>query len=147
MNTTSQSFRSSSFTTWATTVIFTRGKLLYEVVNTHTLTHEAEPFLRSFQLCSYSRTSQQFIELEVSMQCSQEPSTGPYPEPDQSNPFHPISLRSILILFTHLLVGLPRCFFPSGLIQKKREKCLNKFVAFFIINILYYVNFLITSVL
>jgi hypothetical protein len=45
------------------------------------LTHEAEPFLRSRQLCSHSRTSQHFIEPEGSISCSQEPSTGPYPEP------------------------------------------------------------------
>jgi hypothetical protein len=25
-----------------------------------------------------------------SLPCSQEPSTGPYPEPEQSNPYHPI---------------------------------------------------------
>jgi hypothetical protein len=48
------------------------------------LTHGAEPFLRSRQLCSYSRTSQHFMEPEGSSSCSQEPSTGPYPEPDQS---------------------------------------------------------------
>jgi hypothetical protein len=53
----------------------------------------AEPFLRSCQLCSYSRTSQHYMEHEGSLPCSQEPSTGPYPEPDQSNPYHPISLR------------------------------------------------------
>jgi hypothetical protein len=35
-----------------------------------------------------------------SIQCSQELSTGPYPEPYQSNPLHPIPfyLKSILIL-------------------------------------------------
>jgi hypothetical protein len=27
---------------------------------------------------------------EVSFSCSQEPSTGPYPEWDQSSPYHPI---------------------------------------------------------
>jgi hypothetical protein len=32
----------------------------------------------------------------------------------QSSPSHPISLRSILILFSHLLVGLPSGLFPSG---------------------------------
>jgi hypothetical protein len=54
----------------------------------NSLTHGAEPFLRNHQLCSYSRTSQNFIEPEGSLQYSQEPSTGPYPEPDQSNPSH-----------------------------------------------------------
>jgi hypothetical protein len=54
------------------------------------LTHGAEPFLRSRQLCSHSKTSQDFMEPEGSLLCSQEPSTGPYPEPDQSNPSHPI---------------------------------------------------------
>jgi hypothetical protein len=36
------------------------------------------------------------MEPEGSLPCSQEPSTGPYTEPDQSNPYHPIlSLRNI----------------------------------------------------
>jgi hypothetical protein len=52
----------------------------------HSLTHGAEPFLKSRQLCSYSRTSQYFMEPEGSLLCSQELSTGPYPEPDQSSP-------------------------------------------------------------
>jgi hypothetical protein len=56
----------------------------------HSFTHRAEPFLRSCQLCSYSRTSQHFMEPEGSLPCSQEPSTCPYPEPDRSNPYHPI---------------------------------------------------------
>ncbi|PNF13898.1 hypothetical protein B7P43_G10657, partial [Cryptotermes secundus] len=37
------------------------------------LTHGAEPFWRSRQFCSYSRTSQHFMELEGSLPCSQEP--------------------------------------------------------------------------
>jgi hypothetical protein len=65
----------------------------------------------SRQLCSPSRTSQHFMEPEGSMPCSQEPSTGPYPEPHPSNP---ISLRSILILTTHLRLGIPIGLFPSG---------------------------------
>jgi hypothetical protein len=30
------------------------------------------------------------MEPEGSLLCSQEPATIPYPEPDQSNPYHPI---------------------------------------------------------
>jgi hypothetical protein len=63
---------------------------------THSLTHGAVPFLRSCQLCNYSRTSQDFMEPEGSLPCSQEPSTGPYSEPDQPNPYiHFLSLRSL----------------------------------------------------
>jgi hypothetical protein len=44
----------------------------------------------SHQLCSYSRISQHFMEPEDSLLCSQEPSIGPNPKPDQSIPHHPI---------------------------------------------------------
>jgi hypothetical protein len=54
------------------------------------------------------------MEPEGSLPCSQEPSTGPYPEPDRSNPHHSIPLRFILILSTHLRLGLPGGLFPSG---------------------------------
>jgi hypothetical protein len=33
---------------------------------------------------------------------TREPSTGPYPEPNESSPYHPTNLRSVLILFSHL---------------------------------------------
>lgn len=47
--------------------------------------------------------SQHFKELECSLPCSQEPASGPYPEPDESNPYHPI-----------LRLGLPSDFYRSG---------------------------------
>jgi hypothetical protein len=54
------------------------------------LFHGAEPFLRSRQLCTYTSASQHFMKFEGSLPCSQEPSTGPYPEPDQFSPYHSI---------------------------------------------------------
>jgi hypothetical protein len=47
---------------------------IYNISLTHSLTHGAEPFLGSCQLCSYSRTSQHFMEPGGSLPCSQEPS-------------------------------------------------------------------------
>jgi hypothetical protein len=58
----------------------------YSYLLTYLLTHGAEPFWRSRQFSSYSRISLHFMELEGSLLRSQEPFTGPYPEPDQSNP-------------------------------------------------------------
>jgi hypothetical protein len=79
-------------------------------------TRGAEPFLRSRQLYSHSRTPQHFMEPEGSIPCSQEPSTGPYPEPYQSSPHHRIlSLEGISQYRPrHLRLGLPSCLFPSG---------------------------------
>jgi hypothetical protein len=57
---------------------------------TYSLTYRADPFLRSCQLRSHSGTSQHFKENEGSSPCSQDPSTGPYPESDRSSPYHPI---------------------------------------------------------
>ena len=46
---------------------------------------------------------------------SQVPVTCPYPEPARSisYPHNPTSWRSILILSSHLRLGLPSCLFPS----------------------------------
>jgi hypothetical protein len=60
--------------------------------------HGDKPFLRNLQLCSYSRISQHFMEPEGSLPCSQEPSTGPYPLPDQSGLDHPILSLSLIII-------------------------------------------------
>jgi hypothetical protein len=52
--------------------------------------HGTEPVLRGRQLCSYSGTSQHFMEPKGSLPCSQKPAIGPFPESDQSNPYHHI---------------------------------------------------------
>jgi hypothetical protein len=82
-----------------------------------TLTYGAEPFLRSCQLCSHSRTSQHLMEPEGALPCSQEPSTGPYLEPDQCSPYHPIlSLSKIYYNTAHPPTNCLRSdLFPSGL--------------------------------
>jgi hypothetical protein len=52
------------------------------------------------------------MEPKSSLPCPQEPSIGPYPEPNQSSPYYP-SL-SLLRLFSHLRLGLPSGLIPSG---------------------------------
>jgi hypothetical protein len=82
---------SSSFTTSkATMEILQPASARDNNIITYLLTYGAEPFLRSCQLCSHSRASQHFMEPEGSSPCSQEPSNGPYPKPDQPSPHHPI---------------------------------------------------------
>jgi hypothetical protein len=97
-------YSSEVFFSWLKLINFTQKCLPF----TDWLTSRScELFLRSHQSRSFSRISQRFMEPEGSIPCSQEPSTAPYREPDQSSPYHPIlSLRSILILFTHLHLGL-----------------------------------------
>jgi hypothetical protein len=71
--------------------LFTTTTITNHMASWHyLLTYGAEIFLRTCQLCSPSRIPQHFMEPEGSIPCSQEPSTGPYPEPYQSNPLHPI---------------------------------------------------------
>ena len=55
------------------------------------------------------------MEPEGSLPHSHVPTTCHCPEPDKSSPFpHPTSWRSILILSSHLRLGLPSGLFPSG---------------------------------
>jgi hypothetical protein len=55
------------------------------------------------------------MEPEGSVPCSQDPATGPYPEPDESGPHHDIV--STLILLFHPRLGLPRDIFPIFFVQ------------------------------
>jgi hypothetical protein len=77
---------------------------------------ELSPSREAANCATIQEIPSNFKEPEGSSPYSQEPSTGPYPEPDRSSPHHPIlSLwRSILILSTHLRLGLPSGLFPSG---------------------------------
>ena len=55
------------------------------------------------------------MEPDGSLPQSQVPATNPYPVPARSSPHppHPTSWRSILILSSHLRLGLPSGLFPS----------------------------------
>jgi hypothetical protein len=64
--------------------------------------------MRIRQLCSYSRTSQH-LWTQRALHWSL-----PWARLIQSIPLHPVSLRSILILSTHLYLHLPSGLFPSG---------------------------------
>jgi hypothetical protein len=56
------------------------------------------------------------MEPKGSLPCSQEPSTCPNPDPDQFSSYHlnSIPLRCILVLSTHLRLGLPSGLLLSG---------------------------------
>jgi hypothetical protein len=51
---------------------------------------ELSPSWGAVNCAAPQESPQHFMEPEGSIPCSQEPSTGPYPEPYQSNPLHPI---------------------------------------------------------
>jgi hypothetical protein len=69
-------------------------------------------------------SSQEILRLlpEGSLPCSQEPITGPYPEPDESSPRppHPTAPRTMLILFSYLHVGLQTKIWNAYIISPVR---------------------------
>jgi hypothetical protein len=52
--------------------------------------------------------------LKVHHRVHKSPPLSPYPEPDRSCLYHPISLRSVLISCNHLRLGLPSGLFRSS---------------------------------
>jgi hypothetical protein len=63
---------------------------------------ELSPFWEANSCSAYSRISQHFVKPKGSLSCSQEPATGPYPEPDESNihttPFYFSKIHPNIIL-------------------------------------------------
>jgi hypothetical protein len=59
------------------------------------------------------------MEPEGTLPCSQEPTAGPYPEPDEKNPNFPRYFPKIhLVVSSHLLASLPSGLFTSGFTTK-----------------------------
>jgi hypothetical protein len=56
------------------------------------------------------------MEPDASLPLSQDPTTGPYPEPDETSPHFP--LRYILTLPFHLSLSFPSGLFPSGFLTE-----------------------------
>ena len=89
------------------------------------LLHGAESFLRSKLVCSLSRNSPHFYGTRsfITALTSVRHLSLSWASPMQSTYPHPMSWRSILILSTHLRLGL-----PSGLVKliKLIKMCLQK---------------------
>ena len=70
------------------------------------------------------------MEAGGSMTHSQRLSNNPFPEPNQPNSSYlfPIYIRSILILSSHLRLGLPKGFFPVGSPVKILKALLASFI-------------------
>jgi hypothetical protein len=69
--------------------LFSDAFICYDVgLKLTNLLHGAESFLRSQQSPTYSGNPQHFTVFEGPLLCSQEPTTGPYPDPGESIPYH-----------------------------------------------------------
>jgi hypothetical protein len=64
-----------------------------------------------YEASSRSDDREPVMEPEGSKPCSQVPTYGPYPDPDESRPHSHICL--ILVFSSHLHLGFPKCLFPS----------------------------------
>jgi hypothetical protein len=93
----------------------------YTILITYLLTYGAEPFLRSRQLCR-ERPS---ILWNPKVQYRLHKSPTLVPILSHINPIHtsPFYLRSILILSTHLCLGLRSVLFPSGFPTNTLHAC------------------------
>jgi hypothetical protein len=77
---------------------------------TYLLTYLLTELSPSWEATNFAATQELpsiFMEPEVSSPCSKEPSTGPYPKPDRSSPYHHVVSTYLLnYLLTYLLTEL-----------------------------------------
>jgi hypothetical protein len=59
------------------------------------LPYGAKPFLRSCQFTGTQELPSTLWNPTDHYRCSQEPSNGPYPEPDRSSPHHPLYVTTL----------------------------------------------------
>jgi hypothetical protein len=76
--------------------------------NIHSLANVAEPVSSSRQLCSYSRTSQDFMKPEGLTPCSQKPSTGPI-----LSHINPVHTASSYLSRIHFNIVYPPTYWSS----------------------------------
>jgi hypothetical protein len=89
-------------------------KIWLYIIYTHSLTHGAEPFLRSHQVCSHSRTSRVLWNPKVHYRVHK--SSPLVPILSQIDPIHTIPSylsKNHFNMVTHLRLGLPSGLFPS----------------------------------
>jgi hypothetical protein len=76
-------------------------------------------FFRNWQSLSWSVNFPPFVKAEVSLPCSQNPTTETYSEILRSNPLrHTIFIRSLLNLSSHLRLRFSNSHFPSRFLTK-----------------------------
>jgi hypothetical protein len=76
--------------------------------------HGAELLLRCYSSINSQKITPPLTVPEGPLTCSQEPTTGLYPQPDESSPYSRTLLTLTLILSSHLRVDLVSGFFLSG---------------------------------
>ena len=92
----------------------TEGTYLPTYLITYLLTPWSRVFLKKLTSFQLVKKFPAFYATRSSLPHSQEPATCPYPEPARSSPCPPTnSLISILILSSHLRLGLPSVSFPQ----------------------------------
>jgi hypothetical protein len=105
-------FSTTTTTTTTTTIII----IIIITILTHSL-HVQDIIWKADCHSACQKIFRLLMGPESLLPCSQKPATGPYPEPAESSSIT-ICPRSVLMLFSHLRLGLPSGLLLSGLPNK-----------------------------